>query len=343
MLMKITIVIPTRNRPLHVEKLLYCLSLQTRLADEIIIVDSSEEKDYQVELSTKFYSLSLRWIDAPTSVCVQRNKGVKEASGDWVFLCDDDIEISPDYLEQLSNYVRNNPDCGALAGRLLQREGDQWVDRYSVKNFSSLIWRFIFQLSIWGNITEMKVPIILKPLHAALVKFYQWRGNHLTLAGWPLITQWNENVLKTSIYSLGANLIKREWLLASPYDEVLDPSGIGDNYGVARSFPGKFSIHVISTTCAYHHRAPENRLVAPLIHFRRILALHYFIKRKQKYSVLTTLFFIWSLIGTLILYAVRRNNAMYNVMAKSIIIILSGKNPYYAGFKNNLKIVTPVP
>jgi hypothetical protein len=49
------------------------------------------------------------------------------------------------------------------------------------------------------------------------------------------------------------------------------------------------------------------------------------------------------LVGTLILYAVRRNNAMYNVMVKSIIIILSGKNPYYTGFKNKLKIVTPVP
>jgi glycosyltransferase involved in cell wall biosynthesis len=41
--MKITTVIPTRNRPTHVRKVLATLQAQTRQADEIIIVDSSDE------------------------------------------------------------------------------------------------------------------------------------------------------------------------------------------------------------------------------------------------------------------------------------------------------------
>jgi hypothetical protein len=39
--------------------------------------------------------------------------------------------------------------------------------------------------------------------------------------------------------------VRRQWLIRSPFDEVLDPHGIGDNYGVAFGFPSK--IHVLNS------------------------------------------------------------------------------------------------
>ncbi|HEY9048582.1 MAG TPA: glycosyltransferase family A protein, partial [Ohtaekwangia sp.] len=236
-MMKITTVIPTRNRPAHIAKVLQMLQKQTRLSDEIIIVDTSDDKGYIQDINSQFNTLPLKWLHPEiASVCVQRNIGIRAASGDWIFLCDDDIEAKSDYLEKLEQYAIAHPACGAMAGRLLQLENGIWTDEYPVKGFADLLWRFTFQLSIWGDLdkVQMRFPgsIFLNPVK----KFYRSRQNGLTLGGWPLITSWNSEVFQTTIYSLGANVIRRDWLLHSPYDEVLDPSGIGDNYGVAIGF-----------------------------------------------------------------------------------------------------------
>jgi glycosyltransferase involved in cell wall biosynthesis len=336
--MKISAVIPTRNRPLYLHKAIASLLKQSRPLDEIIVVDSSDDKASLDAIKTEYLTFRIIWIDTIASVCFQRNTGVRESSGDWILLCDDDIELDADYVEQLESYSVRNPYCGALAGRLLQRENNQWVEQYPVNTFRDLMWRFVFQLSIWGEIARVSVPSVLRPIYWFVKKFYTGRQNTLTLAGWPLITQW-DTVFQTTIYSLGANLIRKEWLLRAPYDEVLDPAGIGDNYGVALNFSGP--VHVLSTVKAYHHRATNNRLKAPLIYYRRILALHYFIKRNKKLPLLTTVFYIWSLLGNSILFLVKGQHQMFKLSCKAIGLIIRSKNPYWSGFVNNEKFVTP--
>ncbi len=339
--MKITTVIPTRNRPMHINRVLQTLQLQTRQADEIIIVDSSDDKSYIDEVLKHFSHLPLKCIQSSASVCIQRNRGIAVAQGNWIFLCDDDIELNPDYLEKLELYTKSNIECGAVAGRLLQQEDNSWVDQYPVKGAKDLIWRFIFQLSVWGDLQTIKssFPINIPLLY--IKRFYSRRGNDLTLAGWPLITSWKKDSFQTTVYSLGANLIKRDWLLISPYDEVLDPSGIGDNYGVAIGFPQSLGIHVLDTTFAYHHRAHENRLDRTLAYYRRVLALHYFIKKNKRHGIFTTPLFIWSLTGNTLLYTFKRNKKLVRANLKIIGLILTSKNPYWLAFKGNKKVIRP--
>lgn len=339
--MKISAVIPTRNRSSNLKNVLNSLLTQTRPVDEILLIDSSDRKDSIDLLKKEYASLPIIWIDTTASVCLQRNIGIQAASGDWIFLCDDDIELNEDYLEKLETYTKENVTCGALAGRLLQYEGNDWTDQYPVKDFKELIWKFIFQLSIWGDINLVKTSAFVRPLYFLIKKFYTRRGNGFTLAGWPLITNWNGDSFQTSVYSLGANLIKKEWLLHSPYDEALDPNGIGDNYGVALGFPGRNPIHVLSSTFAYHHRAKENRLDATLIYYRRILALHYFIKQNKKFPSFTAAAFIWSLFGNAVLFFLKGNNKMYKITFKAMMVIMRTKNPYWIGFVKNEKIVQP--
>jgi glycosyltransferase involved in cell wall biosynthesis len=339
--MKITTVIPTRNRPNHVRKVLATLQAQTRQADEIIIVDSSDEIKYLEVIKESFAGLPLKYISSEASVCIQRNIGIAQATGDWVFLCDDDIELSKDYLEKLELYTTLHPECGAIAGRLLQQEDDKWVDQYPVTGARDLIWRFIFQLSVWGDLQNIKSSF--SPVNLLLVyikKFYSRRGNGFTLAGWPIITSWSAS-FQTTIYSLGADLIRRDWLLQSPYDEVLDPSGIGDNYGVAIGFPQDRGIHVIDSTVAYHHRANENRLDRTLAYYRRVLALHYFIKKSKRFTKVTALFFLWSLTGNTLLYLAKGSKNMIRANLKIIALILTNKNPYWVAFRKNKKVTKP--
>jgi glycosyltransferase involved in cell wall biosynthesis len=339
--MKISAVIPTRNRANSVRRLCESLQKQTCKLAEIIIIDSSDDKIYKNELLLHFSELPIIWIDSEPSVCIQRNRGIQMATSPWIFLCDDDIELTPDYIEKIVDYIKENPNVGALAGRLLQNEHGEWRDQYPVKNFTDLAWRFIFQLSVWGDINSVKAPALLQPILFLVKKWYVKRRNTSSLAGWPLITNWNEKIFRTEFYSLGANVIRREWLLQSPYDEVLDPSGIGDNYGVALGFPGQEPIHVLISVSAYHHRAQENRLKERTVYYRRILALHYFNKLKKK-SALTSMWLIWSFIGNLLIHMFKGNLSMMMPAMKAIILILMGKNPYWIGHVKNLKGVKPV-
>lgn len=338
---KITVVTPTRNRPEYLERMLGTLSQQTYLPEEVIVIDASDDVAHHAQLKTKFSPLNVILLTASPSVCGQRNLGIQQASCNWILLCDDDIELSSDYLEKLVSYATEHPDCGALAGRLLQLEKQGWTDQYPVKNFPELLWRFIFQLPIWGDISNAQPSFLSRPLYYLLACYYKKTGNTSTPAGWPLITQWKSPVFRTSFYSLGANLIKRDWLLKSPYDDVLDPSGIGDNYGVALGFPQVQSIHVLDTVHAYHHRAPENRLKNVLSYYRRMLALSYFMKRHNRFGIGTRLWFLWSLIGNMLGFLLQGKVALLRATAKVFVLVMMNKNPYWIGYTMHKKLIQP--
>ena len=256
---------------------------------EVLLIDASDDRRQASVLRQEFAGHSIQWFESIPSVCIQRNIGIERASGDWVLLLDDDIDLEADYILKLERYILANGGCGAVAGRLMQLESGTWTDQYPIKSFNELCWRFIFQLSVWGRIDKVRVPGVMKWCFEIINDFYRRKGNTLSLAGWPLITQWDASIVRTTIYSLGASLIKKEWL-ANAYDEVLDPYGIGDNYGAALHFPSGQQIHILGDARAYHHRVSENRLERTLASYRRILALHYFLVRDKK-SFVTRFFF----------------------------------------------------
>src|SRR4030081_1493247 len=97
--MSISVVIPTCNRKQGLLALLKDLDRSAYPVAEVIIVDSGEDKlvpaDYIV-----FKNLDVYYVRSEQSVCIQRNTGIRKARSPWVFLCDDDIEVPPDYLQK---------------------------------------------------------------------------------------------------------------------------------------------------------------------------------------------------------------------------------------------------
>jgi len=339
--MKISAVIPTRNRASHIRILLENLQNQTYALSEIIIIDSSDDKRYKDNLLRSFFSLPITWIDSEASVCVQRNKGIRAASSPWIFLCDDDITIPKDYIEQLVSFITGHPECSSVTGLFMQHENNEWVHSYPFHNFRSLLWAYIFQLSVWGSVDNLKVNKILKPLYKYLCRYYKNRGNTMSDAGWPMMTQFDKPYFTTSTYSLGSNLVKKEWLENSPYEEVLDANGYGDNYGVALGFPMKQNIYVTHQTHAYNGKAIENRLDNSIAYFRRLLALHFFISTRKQFSVKNRIWFIWSLIGNQILFVFKKKSKMARANYKAIKLIIRNRNPYLLASKRGERIIKP--
>jgi len=302
---------------------------------EVIIVDSGEDalpaKDYSA-----FNKFRIEYIRSEKSVCIQRNIGIRKATSDWVFLCDDDIEIPEDYLEKLVKHIEAYPATAAVSGSWLQKEGEEWKATYPENSAARLIWKYIFQLSIWGEINSAAHNVFTKKVK----KYYGRRGNHISRAGWPVLTDFSGEYFTTPVYSLGASLVKKEWLIHSPFDEVLDRFGIGDNYGVIVDFPVPV-IHVLNNTVVYHHQEPMNRLQRPLQYYRRALALDYFIKTKKNLEGVKRISLLWSLIGNLVSFIFSGNWGMIKPGFKSAWKIALGKNPYYTAAKKKQKVLEP--
>jgi hypothetical protein len=190
-------------------------------------------------------------------------------------------------------------------------------------------------MSIWGEI-NCKRNFVTEHIK----KFYRRKGNHISRAGWPVITDFTGEYFETPVYGLGASVLKKDWLLPHLYDEILDRHGIGDNYGLAVNFPG--AVHVLTNAFVFHHQETNNRLYRPLQYFRRVLALDYFVTTNKKLHFVKKSWLLWSLTGNLIEFIFARDKLMIRPAVKSILKIISGKNPYLLAAKENKKITEPV-
>jgi glycosyltransferase involved in cell wall biosynthesis len=332
--MDISVVIPTCNRKKNLLSLLQDLNNSSYKLLEIIIVDSGEDKLEESDLKA-FKDLNIICIHSEKSVCIQRNIGIAKARASWIFVCDDDIEVPHDYLQKLAIHTNKYTEAGAVSGLVFQREENEWKAKYPVNSCIGLLKIFLFQLSIWGEINCKTNNFFLKKIK----NYYRQKGNHISKAGWPAITDFTGEHFKTPVYGLGASLIKKEWLINSPYDEVLDRHGIGDNYGVAADFP--CDIHVLTNAFVYHHQEQLNRLQRPLQYFRRTLALTYFIQTKKNLNYVKKRWVVWSLAGNLLEFIFKRDRLMIRAASKSIWITMFGQNPYYKAAVNKQRIVEP--
>jgi glycosyltransferase involved in cell wall biosynthesis len=317
----ISVVIPTCNRKESLLRLLTSLNNSTYVIHEVVIVDAGSDGILETDF-TLFTNLTIKYLLARPSVCAQRNIGINEAAGDWIFLCDDDMEVPAEYLVQLTNHIDAHSDVGALAGIVLQLENGKWIEQYSVRSSLLLFWNFIFQLSIWGEITcNSNNQVISK-----VKMYYKKKGNHISKAGWPILSDFSGEYFKTPVYGLGASLIKKQWLLKSPFDEALDANGIGDNYGVAVGFPSE--VHVLNKAFVYHHRELTNRASESIRSGRRIFALHYFIKILPALKNIKLRWFLWSLVGLSLSNLISGNRKSSWIIIKNAFLIISGGNPY---------------
>jgi glycosyltransferase involved in cell wall biosynthesis len=324
--LEISVVIPTCNRRERVLALLGMLARSTHPLREVLVVDSSDRKLTAADLGP-FSALRARAIEAPRSVCIQRNIGIGAATSPWIFLCDDDYELPADYVARLAAHAAEHPEAGAVSGLHLEgSDDDGWRAQFPESSDFALLWKYMFKLALWGE---------LRPrgrLARAVAARVQAAGNHLAKSGWPVIVAMDGPFFRVPIYGLGASLVKRSWLLESPYDESLDSHGLGDNYGVAIGFPEE-GIHIVTGAQVRHHKAKEHRLAAAAAVERRLLALHYFIRTREPLAArgVRTSWFMWSLLGAATLHGAAGQVATARAFGRAFWQVARGRNPYLDG------------
>jgi len=100
---KVSVVVPTHNRPQLVAEAVASICAQTRSPDELIVVDDAETRaDDTLGEVAGCAGVPLRYVTrtGPTGASASRNVGAEMAVGGVLAFCDDDDRWAPDYLRR---------------------------------------------------------------------------------------------------------------------------------------------------------------------------------------------------------------------------------------------------
>ena len=123
--MTTSVIIITYNRPSCVRRCLECLFSQTRMPNQIIVVDASSD-NLTCDLVRHFPGVLYLQNKKDHFQTAQRNLGLKSAAGDIIAFLDDDAFARPDWLENLvATYTE--PLIGGVGGRALNNQPNEAV------------------------------------------------------------------------------------------------------------------------------------------------------------------------------------------------------------------------
>lgn len=116
--MKLSICVPTRNRPEMVEEMLVALtSLPTDVVDLEILVGDNSTNDDTAKVAGAFPGVSYQHNHGDLGAYGNFNSLVARASGDWVHLIADDDLIDPDYLSGIAAAMEDT-EAVIITGRV---------------------------------------------------------------------------------------------------------------------------------------------------------------------------------------------------------------------------------
>jgi len=130
--MKLSVVITTHNRPASLARTLESVK---KLADEIVVIDSSSEDD--TVATAKKYTAHVHTRPNNLMLNVNKNFGFTKATGDWILNLDDDEEIPKALADEIRRKIQTKdsavngywiPRKNIIFGAWI-RHGLWWPDR----------------------------------------------------------------------------------------------------------------------------------------------------------------------------------------------------------------------
>ncbi|MGB9914284.1 MAG: glycosyltransferase family 2 protein [Candidatus Bathyarchaeales archaeon] len=125
--LKISIVIPTRNRPESLANLLFSILKQTTLPDEVLVIDDSDDTktaELVKKLSNAFLSRDivlkhLRGNNKSRSISNARNIGAHASNGEIIFFIDDDVILERHYIKEILKVYDASPTAKGVQGFII--------------------------------------------------------------------------------------------------------------------------------------------------------------------------------------------------------------------------------
>lgn len=271
--MKISIIICTRNRFDDFSRTLPSITAQTRLPDELIVVDSSDEKKLEEYLGSLNLPFPVKYFHTQPGLTLQRNHGIRESKGDLFFFFDDDVDLNKNYLAEVEKVFANDTKyaIGAVGGKVIEQVPSSVRLKFERFVFSTL--RFIFGVVGTRN-----------------GKFYP--------SGMPSHPYPNQPSGFIECLSGCCMAFRREVFDKAKFDESLAHYGLMEDVDISKqTLDAGYKIYYQTSATLIHNESPMNRLKVQQWAEMSVVNYDYLFRKSWAQEKWRWPFYYWALLG----------------------------------------------
>jgi GT2 family glycosyltransferase len=279
---RISVVVPTRNRPGDLAQLLHTILDQTSLPFQVIIVDGSQKetarqvaRSFRREFDATGCHL-IYLVGGSDGTSPAKNLGARFAGGEAIFFLDDDILLDRQAILEISDFLRTNKSALGIQPWVIQEEMRD-------SGLAVRIWKHFAKIMMLSY-TEPDRVRVRRSLEGVFPSIVTRVISAQRLHGCAMC--YRREVFKTC--SFDTNL--KRW----GYMDDLDFS-----YRIYCNHPN--SLYVVPEAKVIHKRSPTSRLEGQVLaNMQTIYRFYVFFKIQAGNSILNLPAFLWAQIGRLI-------------------------------------------
>lgn len=182
---KISVIIPLYNKEKTIKKTIESVLNQTFTDFEVIVVNDGST-DKSLDVVKIFNDSRIRFIDKQNEgVSRTRNRGFKEASGEWLLFLDADDILENRTLEILSRQVTKYPECLAHTANYNTIYSNDKVENFSdfeegiIKDPFKYIWEKKWNMRLGAFIVKKELVEKIGGFHEHITigedNFFNWK------------------------------------------------------------------------------------------------------------------------------------------------------------------------
>jgi len=143
----LTVIICTYNREKYLGETLKRLAANHYHGEWELLLVNNNSTDSTAAICTSFAKenpdIPFKYIvESQQGLSHARNRGIKEAKGDWLVFLDDDAFVGENYLDRLTLYIKELPNMDAFGGRIYPFFEDgitpPWLSKWSASWLSAI-------------------------------------------------------------------------------------------------------------------------------------------------------------------------------------------------------------
>jgi GT2 family glycosyltransferase len=254
MTQSISAIIPTVGRPEMLRRCFDSLVKQSVRVSEVLVVhcgDDVETRELTEDACWREAGIEVRYFHHPERNCAQqRNFAIARAKFDNLLLVDDDIEVDPQWIEEVFKPIWADPTVGATMGRLV----NQPLER------PTFFWR-LYRLLLHGRVKGFEPG---KLIGAALPNGFP------TTAEAPINCEWIGG---------GISALRREAFESTGgFASFFTGSSPGEDLDLGYRLSRRWQVLYVPTAKCIHHQAPSGR---------ESLDQHQYLSMRARFGILT--------------------------------------------------------
>ncbi len=182
-----SVIIPLYNKEVSISRTIKSIQNQSYQDFEIIIVDDGSTDNGMLEVH-KINDNRIRcFYQENRGVSSARNRGIKEAKGEWVAFLDADDEWNSEYLQIILQLQKKFPDCNVCATAYIKQNAKGEKCSITLNNTQSIVSHFV--LDNYFEVAATSDP----PIHTSSICVK--KSSILSVGGFPEDVSQGEDLL----------------------------------------------------------------------------------------------------------------------------------------------------